>query len=1145
MPAANAQGGGRRKRRKTTRGPQGLPIQGTSPARPVRVPKPLIQGVTRTVRRDKKVMRAARRRRREIQADLRVSGDRPVPGGRTRGIDATRSPEFKAALRYLVQRERDRLRLDATVRSDRPAPSLHNELAALRNTEVRRGSSYFGLKHPNEYYDKRTGKKLPVAVDKGPWKGVVEDSALKKADMAAPVEKVLEQTTRPLHAVAGAADAALHGKNIPKAALRGLKNKDKKTFGEVLHGIGVPRGIANVAGFGLDFVADPLTHGRLGTGSLASRGASKAASRIARKTPKAPIRRPASAVTRKEATRAMNRSHGGRANAPSLAERARQRQLRHGDQSRGITVKVVGKEVPGVRRATAKAGKAAKKVTPKPVRRAGRGGRHIAADFNPNIVPDGLTRRRYEEIRAATRTARSTSSRAIFVARQQARAIQKEIGAKNYQRVLDAIESRQIRALPENLQKAARFLDARFKYIRRLEKRAGVKGATIKGYVPHLRTADLIEDRGMGVQSVGRRQIRPQSSKRRQDRRTLAEIREESAGKYIEDPGVLYAARMAEGAMSVTRAEFNRRLASAGRPLRRGRAADLAPDEAVYHIVGSDIRRLDLKKDAAEIRRVVDEGGKKGQYVVLNEQATERALKTITPAGERSTSGMVLDRVQGGWKLLATQPNPGFHLRNLAGGIQNAYLAESGHRLTRNLAQSARALHHLNKQERAHNVVGKMIDPTDKGIQVGGKRLTYTQLIAEAERVGAIRSGFAARELHDLLENKGKVRVGVRFQELKRIANNVEDATRLATYIGGRKRGLTPEQASARAARFHFDYSDLTELERKVLRRVMPFYTFSARNIPLQMRVLISQPGKFAAYQKIREEFAHAFGIDLDMAESESPERERRSAPVFVRIGGRRVGISLGPSGLPLTDLNEFPTTANPIKQADEWMNRAASLLTPAVKTPVELWANLSFFFRDQIERDQSPLVPMSSVVAEAIPAKFRKELGIVPDYRDSRTGSRTWGAPARIVYAMGVLPGPFNYLNRVTTKSDREGQSPKERTLGYLGIRAVPVDPLSTTIEELYEERGEISKAKSALNQRGIYVDSPTPEYLRLNEREKALTERIMRLRTKRGDVINSGRPSTRTFGDPAIDAGLEKLRKQTKSRFAPEIEKALEKIR
>jgi hypothetical protein len=308
----------------------------------------------------------------------------------------------------------------------------------------------------------------------------------------------------------------------------------------------------------------------------------------------------------------------------------------------------------------------------------------------------------------------------------------------------------------------------------------------------------------------------------------------------------------------------------------------------------------------------------------------------------------------------------------------------------------------------------------------------------------------------------------------------------------------------------------LTDFERNVMRRIMPFYTFSARNIPLQFQSYFTKPGKFATYQKIREEMAKAFGIDLDRMEGELAEQEARSAPFPVKWKGHEFTLSLGPSGLPLTDLNELPTTTNPAKVADEWMNRAMSMVTPAVKTPVELWANFSFFFRDQIERETGPLVAAPSWVG-MLPADIRKDLGVVDDYVDSRSGEESWGWPAKVDYVAHVLPGPVNFTNRLLTPSERKNQGTAGKLVAYAGLRSVPVDAVSTKIQKTYEKRADLGKKLAAMrqrkhpsNDRRINADNPTPEYTRLLAEYGALDKELAGLRQRRGDAVvaKRGRP-------------------------------------
>jgi len=82
--------------------------------------------------------------------------------------------------------------------------------------------------------------------------------------------------------------------------------------------------------------------------------------------------------------------------------------------------------------------------------------------------------------------------------------------------------------------------------------------------------------------------------------------------------------------------------------------------------------------------------------------------------------------------------------------------------------------------------------------------------------------------------------------------------------------GLGMEDAARGAAmqvkKFLFDYTDegLTEFEREGMKRIMPFYSWTRNNLPLQLEQLLKQPGKYAAVEKVRKGHEYALGPSPD-----------------------------------------------------------------------------------------------------------------------------------------------------------------------------------------------------------------------------------------------------------------------------------------
>lgn len=76
---------------------------------------------------------------------------------------------------------------------------------------------------------------------------------------------------------------------------------------------------------------------------------------------------------------------------------------------------------------------------------------------------------------------------------------------------------------------------------------------------------------------------------------------------------------------------------------------------------------------------------------------------------------------------------------------------------------------------------------------------------------------------------------------------NVEDFSRLAGYLTALGKGTDPTEAGRLVNKLHFDYGNTTDFERNVMRRLLPFYTFMSRNLPLQAENLLTRPATIAS----------------------------------------------------------------------------------------------------------------------------------------------------------------------------------------------------------------------------------------------------------------------------------------------------------
>ena len=66
--------------------------------------------------------------------------------------------------------------------------------------------------------------------------------------------------------------------------------------------------------------------------------------------------------------------------------------------------------------------------------------------------------------------------------------------------------------------------------------------------------------------------------------------------------------------------------------------------------------------------------------------------------------------------------------------------------------------------------------------------------------------------------------------------------------------------ASQRVKEALFDYTDLSKFERNVMKRIFPFYTWTRKNIPAQLKVLVQNPQRAEKVEIARQQFEHNTG---------------------------------------------------------------------------------------------------------------------------------------------------------------------------------------------------------------------------------------------------------------------------------------------
>lgn len=297
----------------------------------------------------------------------------------------------------------------------------------------------------------------------------------------------------------------------------------------------------------------------------------------------------------------------------------------------------------------------------------------------------------------------------------------------------------------------------------------------------------------------------------------------------------------------------------------------------------------------------------------------------------------LFDKVQAKWKFLATAPNPGFQIRNAISDVFMNYL--DGVVNPKRYQDAIDALSALNHEKAA---VKNLLKDTKFG------NLTGEDLFQLYEAQG-LRSGYFHAET-GVAENA----LGGKFsQTIRKGSEAREDWTRMAHFIDALEKEIpkskTIDEAAAAAAgrvkRFNFDYQDLTNFERKFMKRVIPFYTFMRKNVPLQLEMLVTRPGRVVQVPVLERAISQALNGGDPMAQDSLPgitnvvpQWLRDLYPMQVSPETPTSDATFISPDLPYEQPAQFlgGFSRSPGEGQSQLLRQITGALTPALKAPIE-----------------------------------------------------------------------------------------------------------------------------------------------------------------------------------------------------------------
>ena len=231
------------------------------------------------------------------------------------------------------------------------------------------------------------------------------------------------------------------------------------------------------------------------------------------------------------------------------------------------------------------------------------------------------------------------------------------------------------------------------------------------------------------------------------------------------------------------------------------------------------------------------------------DKAFIQALSNTKKAASNSRFWDNIDKLTALFKTYAVL-TPGFHVRN---AISAAFVNATDDVGVADMARSISIMNGYGRAAKAGNVREWLAEQGNKVLneETGATVKDALDAVAGTGVGGRYREhGVADRTLarnkltERLFENTLTYFLG------KKPGTFIESSVRLPVAIDTLRRGGSTSDAAQRISRLHFDYSEVSKLDQS-MRRIIPFWTFMSRNLPLQFAQMYTKPRSYAKYNSL------------------------------------------------------------------------------------------------------------------------------------------------------------------------------------------------------------------------------------------------------------------------------------------------------
>ena len=422
------------------------------------------------------------------------------------------------------------------------------------------------------------------------------------------------------------------------------------------------------------------------------------------------------------------------------------------------------------------------------------------------------------------------------------------------------------------------------------------------------------------------------------------------------------------------------------------------------------------------------------------------------------------------WKLGVTTVNPGYRVRNTLSDIWNMYIAgvpsaqisrygfkaaklQTGMvKLANKLADAHAAGQKYDLTKGEQKMLNTFNEAYNHGV-LSGLFQGDIQTVAKMYRSGSFTKAF--------IQQHNPAALFIRWAQT--FNRNGENWGRLVHYMYRREHeGASAQVAADWVKKAHFDYEELTPVERDKFKAFIPFYTWTRKNIPYQLVQLASRPGKYATFPK-----GIATANELATGDTETPGPQEALMPDWMRD---RFAFRI-PGGENLYMLPQIGVSdLSKLQQSP--MRSVGEMIRPELRVLWETASGRSLLTGEEINAGRrKPISDFAGSVLSNIPGtNVGPTSRVVRGERVSGTGASPW-----VSYIAGQLPWANQLVNREASIKQAQQGNPTLSRLSFFGGVSTYDRDLETelTVAQL-DLKDKVARIMKNLRDEGVI---PPPE--------------------------------------------------------------------